>query len=94
MDGISRSRGWDKEILHGVLPKEQLVLSDKLARKFYLTYLYWPYGKDQKQTAARRPHAGCTLIRCIIKIFKLHHHVASHRIQGFLEAFSCLSNIK
>ena len=33
MDGISRSRGWDKEIPHGVLPMEQLVLSDKWARK-------------------------------------------------------------
>ena len=29
MDGISRSRGWDKEIPHGVLPMEQLVLSEK-----------------------------------------------------------------
>ena len=37
MDGISRSRGWDKEILHGVLPMEQLVLSDKWARKNYIT---------------------------------------------------------
>ena len=27
MDGISRSREWDKEILHGVLPMEQLVLA-------------------------------------------------------------------
>ena len=27
------SRGWDKEIPHGVLPMEQLVLSDKWARK-------------------------------------------------------------
>ena len=35
MDGISRSREWDKEIPHGVLPMEQLVLSDKWARKFY-----------------------------------------------------------
>ena len=35
MDGISRSRGWDKEIPHCVLPMEQLVLSDKWARKFY-----------------------------------------------------------
>ena len=35
MDGISRSRGWDKEIPHGVLPMEQLVLSDKWARKFF-----------------------------------------------------------
>ena len=32
MDGISRSRGWDKEIPYGVLPMEQLVLSDKWAR--------------------------------------------------------------
>ena len=31
MDGISRSRGWDKEILYGVLPMEQLVLSNKWA---------------------------------------------------------------
>ena len=34
MDGISRSRGWDKEIPHCVLRMEQLVLSDKWARKF------------------------------------------------------------
>ena len=33
MDGISRSRGWDKEIPHCVLPMEQLVLSDKWERK-------------------------------------------------------------
>ena len=33
MGGISRSRGWDKEIPHSVLPMEQLVLSDKCARK-------------------------------------------------------------
>ena len=32
MDGIGRSRGWDKEIQHGILPMEQLVLSDKWAR--------------------------------------------------------------
>ena len=32
MDGISGSRGWDKEIPHGVLPMEQLVLSDKWVR--------------------------------------------------------------
>ena len=36
MDGISRSRGWDKEISHGVLPMEQFVFSDKWARIFYL----------------------------------------------------------
>ena len=32
MDGISRSRGWDKEIRHSVLPMEQLVLNDKWVR--------------------------------------------------------------
>ena len=39
MDEISRSRGWDKEILHGVLPMEQPVLSDKWARKLHTTLL-------------------------------------------------------
>ena len=34
MDGISRSRGWEKENPHCVLPMEQLVLSDKWARKY------------------------------------------------------------
>ena len=37
MDGICRSRAWDKEIPHGVLPMEQLVLSDKWARNSDLT---------------------------------------------------------
>ena len=35
VDGISRSRGRDKEIPHGALPMEQLVLSDKWARKSF-----------------------------------------------------------
>ena len=35
MDGISRSRGWDNEMPQGVLPMEQLVLSDKWARISY-----------------------------------------------------------
>ena len=35
MDRISRSRGRDKEIPHGALPMEQLVLSDKWARKSF-----------------------------------------------------------
>ena len=39
MDGISRSRGRDKKIPHGVLPMEKLVLSDKWARKNYLTWV-------------------------------------------------------
>ena len=37
MDGISRSRGWDKEIPQGVLPMEKLVLSDKWARNIFLS---------------------------------------------------------
>ena len=39
MGGISRSRRWDKEIPHGDLPMEQLVLSDKWARKKFLTWV-------------------------------------------------------
>ena len=39
MDGISRSRGRDKEIPHGVLPMEQLVLSDKWSRKSFSVQL-------------------------------------------------------
>ena len=38
MHGTSRSRGWDKEIPHGVLPVEQLVLSNKWARNLYPTW--------------------------------------------------------
>ena len=40
MDGIGRSRGWDKEIQHSILPMEQLVLSDNWARKQAATLLY------------------------------------------------------
>ena len=40
MDGISRSRGWDKEIPYGVFPMEQLVLSDKWARKPYSKFSF------------------------------------------------------
>ena len=39
MDGISRSRGWDKEIPHGILPMEQPVLSDKRARIKHCKYI-------------------------------------------------------
>ena len=57
MGGISgRSRGWNKEIPYDVLPMEQLVLSDKWARKFYLTYPYQPVGKIKND----QPHAGGT----------------------------------
>ena len=40
VDRISRSRGWDKEIPYGVLPMEQLVFSDKWARKQNPTDVY------------------------------------------------------
>ena len=43
-DGISRSYGCDKEILHRVLSTEQLVLSDKQVRNMYL-YLVCKNGK-------------------------------------------------
>ena len=39
MDGISRSRGWDKEIPYGVLPMKQLVLCDKWARNICVSLL-------------------------------------------------------
>ena len=49
--------------------------------------------KDKKQAAARRLHACRTLILDVI-VMLICHHVASQRIQDFLEAFSCLSDIK
>ena len=58
MDGISRSRGRDKDIPHRVLPMEQLVLSDKWARKIYLIYLYQLVGKIKKGTATSRLQAN------------------------------------
>ena len=45
MDGIGRSRGWDKEIQHGILPMEQLVLSDNWARITYTKYSRSWFGK-------------------------------------------------
>ena len=51
VDGISRSRGWDKEIPHRVLPMEQLVLSDKWVRKKYLT---WVKTKENPIWCARK----------------------------------------
>ena len=60
MDAINRSRGWDNEILHSILPMEQLVLSDKWQRKFYLTPVP-ARGKDKKKEI---PQAGCTLAAC------------------------------
>ena len=36
MDGISRSRGWDKVILHGILPMEQLVLSNRWVKNLLI----------------------------------------------------------
>ena len=44
-------------------------------------------GKDKKRTAARLPHAGRTSFRDVIAMIKWRHHVASQRIQDFLEAF-------
>ena len=37
--GISRSRGWDKDIPHDVLPMEQLVLSDKWEENIIHVYI-------------------------------------------------------
>ena len=63
VDGISRACGWDKQVTwmgYGNraqrLPMEQLVLSDKWARKFYLTFPVPTCGKDKKEIAARWLH--------------------------------------
>ena len=57
MDGISRSRGWDKEIPHCVLPMEQLVLSDTWARKHYSTKLIIEiHSVDPDKTAPIRSY--------------------------------------
>ena len=45
--------------------------------------------EDKKRTPARRPHAGRTSIGDMIVALKRRHHVASQRIQDFLEAYSC-----
>ena len=44
-------------------------------------------GKDRKQTATRQPHTGRTSNRDAIVMIKCRHHVASKRIQGFVEVF-------
>ena len=51
-------------------------------------------GKDKKRIAACHPHAGGTSLRDVIVMLKWSHHVASQRIQNYLEDFSCLCNIK
>ena len=60
MDGISRSRGWDKEIPHGVLPMEQLVLSNKWARKL----------NHQILTISFYGHINCYDVSCNLKFSK------------------------
>ena len=59
MDGISRSRGWDKDIPHGVLPMEQLVLSDKWAR-IRVSFIYW-YGTRKFYPMTRITHRNKAL---------------------------------
>ena len=48
-------------------------------------------GKDKKP---EQPHVGCTSICDVIVVLKWRHHVASQRIQDFLEALFMFSNIK
>ena len=62
---------------------EQLVLSDKWARNFYLTHPYQPLGKIKNE----QPHASRTSIGDVIVMLKWRHHVASKRIQDLLEVF-------
>ena len=77
MDGISRSRGWDKEIPHGVLPMEQLVLSDKWARKKFPTRgMTLPIGTEACRGSGQQGHSeGWKLISRLdthIRSFFLH----------------------
>ena len=80
MDGISRSRGWDKEIPHGVSPMEQLVLSDKWARKSNTTVSFlnnWGYdvmtGKDQLGTIrykkSKTINTSSTIVRGMFHVY-------------------------
>ena len=84
MDGKSRSRGWDKEVPHGVLPMEQLVLSDKWARIYLSHTPVSALGKDKNRTATRRPHADYTSISDVIVMLKRRHHVASQRMEDLI----------
>ena len=68
MDGISRSCGWDKEIPHGILPMEQLVLSDKCARK---NNLYQWVGLDrmcnpQRSLQSIKSRSNFILLRLVL----------------------------
>ena len=69
---------------------------DRDSHCFFRCEIYLPHipaqarGKDKKQTTAGRPHAGPMLIGDVIVIIKLCHHVASQRIQDFLELFFML----
>ena len=44
-------------------------------------------GKNKKN---EQPHVVCTSVRDVIVKLKLRHHVASQRIQDFLEVFFML----
>ena len=46
-----------------------------------------PHTRIGPRATARRPHTGRTSIRDVIVMIKRRHHVASQRIQEFLEAF-------
>ena len=52
------------------------------------------YLCEKKRTVAGWLHADRTSIPDVIVMFKLRHHVASQRIQDFLEVFCMFSNIK
>ena len=57
------------------------------------SYPYQPKGKI-KNTAARWTQAGRTSICDVIVMLKWRHHVASQRIQDFLETFFMLFQYK
>ena len=59
----------------------------------YLTYPYQPMGTIRN----KQSHVGCTLVAlpiCVIVKLKLCQHVASQRIQDFLEVFFMIFQLK
>ena len=76
----------------------QIRISSTPDRDFYpceifLSHIPLPALGKEKKNEQQRPQAGCMSICDAIVMLKCHH-VASQRIRDFLEAFSCLSNIK
>ena len=76
--------------LSGCILSHQFGISVVLTHVRSFTYPYMLVGKIKTE----RPHVGRTPIRGVIVIIKWHHRGESEVIHGFLEAFSCFSNLR